>query len=139
MLYLKPWILIDAIVERIPNQKIVTLKNITSSDFFIRGHFPHRSIYPGMLLVEGVKQSTELLIQVDNDEGMASISHLSARFIRPVLPGDTIIYTVERIADKQETLSFHAIGQRNKEVMIRMDITLATLTNAADPLANEER
>jgi len=89
----KPWMFVDRIVALQPNERIVTLKNISGSDCFVRGHFPNYSVYPGLLLTEGMKQSAQLLLAHSGwmaEE--ASFRQLSARYLCPVRPGDQVIY-----------------------------------------------
>lgn len=88
----KPWILVDKIIEIKPEAQITAIKYISTSDYFIQGHFPHLSIYPGVLLVEGVRQCVEILF---NEMGL--FQDLNARFLKPVYPGSAVIYKVSML------------------------------------------
>lgn len=99
--YRKPWVLVDNIVEVHGSERIVTQKLITTSDYFLQGHFPHYSIYPGMLVMEGMKQSAELLLILSGSlcsrRGVGRLRQLAARFAQPLEPGDTVTYIVTRM------------------------------------------
>jgi len=47
-----PFLLVDRILEIVPNEKIVALKNVTINEPFFQGHFPGAPIMPGVLIVE---------------------------------------------------------------------------------------
>ena len=52
-----PFLLVDRVLEVVPNEKITTLKNVTMNEPFFQGHFPHMPVMPGVLIVEGMAQS----------------------------------------------------------------------------------
>lgn len=114
----KPFILIDKVLSISNRKKIVTLKNISNSDIYLWGHFPSYSIYPGMLLLEGLNQTVELLMKNSAYKGW-NISKSSSRFIQPVIPGDSIIFTAELVREDNQTLVFKCIGERDSHVIIR--------------------
>ncbi|WP_270166442.1 3-hydroxyacyl-ACP dehydratase FabZ family protein [Paenibacillus sp. SYP-B4298] len=96
--YPKPWRMFDRVVD-IEEQRIATIKLISFSDYYIAGHFPSYSVYPGMLLLEGMKQSAVLLSTCahcanDVESGLPGMTELSVRFLRPVVPGDTVRFEV---------------------------------------------
>ena len=123
--YKKPWILIDCICS-IDDKSIVTKKLISYSDRFIEGHFPGRSVYPGMLLLEGITQSIEILVAKKKSLIVRpELSEYSVRFIKQVIPGDTVIFHINL---KNEGIFdiFKAIGTVNDEVIIKANIKAKT-------------
>ena len=46
-----PFLLIDRVVELIPGQRITATKNVTINEPFFQGHFPHRPVMPGVLII----------------------------------------------------------------------------------------
>ena len=52
-----PFLLVDRILEIVPNEKIVALKNVTINEPFFQGHFPGAPIMPGVLIVEAMAQT----------------------------------------------------------------------------------
>ncbi|MBU8772114.1 FabA-like domain protein [Cytobacillus oceanisediminis] len=119
--YQKPFILIDKVIASRPHHHISTLKVIATSDIYLWGHFPSYSIYPGMLLLEGVKQSSEILIGQSGYNGW-SIKSSSSRFIQPVVPGDIITYYVEMEKKNEELISISGIGKRELETVVRVKL-----------------
>jgi 3-hydroxyacyl-[acyl-carrier-protein] dehydratase len=124
----KPWILIDKVVQYVSGKQIVTKKHISTSDFFIAGHFPSYSVYPGMLLLEGLKQSAELLNYLSDHERSLSenssytrflMTSCDARFLLPAVPGDTIEYIVELVSSVDGLFEYRGEGLKNDKVGIR--------------------
>ena len=51
-----PFALVDRVIEHVPGQKAVALKNITINEPQFQGHFPERPLMPGVLIVESMAQ-----------------------------------------------------------------------------------
>ena len=56
-----PFILIDRILEILPREKVVALKNVTINEPFFQGHFPENPIMPGVLIIEAMAQAGAVL------------------------------------------------------------------------------
>ncbi len=44
-----PMILIDRVIDLIPGEKVVALKNVTINEPYFTGHFPTTPVMPGVL------------------------------------------------------------------------------------------
>ena len=92
-----PFLLVDRVIELEPDQRVVTLKNVTINEPFFNGHFPGHPVMPGVLLVEAMAQAAGLLTQLSNRIKGNNASPLfylvkvdNARFSAPVVPGDQL-------------------------------------------------
>ncbi|MBE1161629.1 3-hydroxyacyl-ACP dehydratase FabZ [Dyella acidiphila] len=92
-----PFLLVDRVIEIVPDQSVVTLKNVTINEPFFNGHFPGHPVMPGVLIVEAMAQSAGLLTQLSARLKGGSPSALfylakvdNARFNAPVVPGDQL-------------------------------------------------
>jgi 3-hydroxyacyl-[acyl-carrier-protein] dehydratase len=92
-----PFLLVDRVVEIVPDQSVVTIKNVTINEPFFTGHFPGHPVMPGVLIVEAMAQSAGLLTQLSARLKGGSPSALfylakvdNARFNAPVVPGDQL-------------------------------------------------
>lgn len=93
-----PFLLVDRVLDFVPSQKIVALKNVTVNESFFNGHFPARPVMPGVLIIESMAQAAGLLMLAqDGYKGkiayFTGIDH--ARFRKAIVPGDQIIMEVE--------------------------------------------
>ena len=79
---------IDRIIEISPGERIVALKNVTTDDPHLQGHFPGNPLMPGVLLLEAMAQTAGLLLPAGSSAFLAQVKE--ARFRRPIVPGDQI-------------------------------------------------
>jgi 3-hydroxyacyl-[acyl-carrier-protein] dehydratase len=87
-----PFLLVDRIVEVVPDERIVGIKNVTINEHFFAGHFPGNPIMPGVLIVEALAQAAGVLAFKSGVEGSAVyfMAIEKARFRKPVVPGDQV-------------------------------------------------
>lgn len=92
-----PILLVDRVIEFEANQRIKALKNVTINEPFFMGHFPHRPVMPGVLMLEALAQTAALLSfeSMGQDPGDDTVVYFvgidGARFKRVVEPGDQLI------------------------------------------------
>jgi 3-hydroxyacyl-[acyl-carrier-protein] dehydratase len=92
-----PFLLVDRVIELVPDKSIVALKNVTINEPFFQGHFPGHPVMPGVLIVEAMAQTAGLLTQISSRLKGSSGSPLfylakidNARFNAIVAPGDQL-------------------------------------------------
>lgn len=89
-----PFLLVDKIIELEPRVRIVGIKQVTINEPFFAGHFPEAPVMPGVLQIEALAQVGAILALrefEDRDDKIPFFSGIeSARFRRPVVPGDTL-------------------------------------------------
>ncbi len=96
-----PFLLIDKVVDIVKGESAVGEKGVTVSEPYFQGHFPQRPIMPGVLIVETMAQTAGVLVVHSlGDEAMNKLVYFmtidSARFRRPVVPGDMLRIHVTR-------------------------------------------
>jgi 3-hydroxyacyl-[acyl-carrier-protein] dehydratase len=79
---------VDRVLDIVPGERIVALKNVTANDPHLQDHFPGNPLVPGVLVVESMAQTAGLLLPEGSSAFLAQIKE--ARFRRPVIPGDQI-------------------------------------------------
>ena len=93
-----PFLLVDKIIELVPREKIVAVKQVTANEHFFQGHFPEAPVMPGVLIIEALAQAGAILALREMEDRQNKIPFFSgidrARFRRPVVPGDTLILEV---------------------------------------------
>ncbi len=99
-----PFALVDRIIEFVPGEKAVGIKNVTMNEPHFQGHFPGRPIMPGVLILEAMAQVGGVVLtqMTDLQGGLFVFAGIDkARFRRPVVPGDQLIITSELLVVKQ--------------------------------------
>lgn len=99
-----PFLLVDRIIDYVPGKKAVGIKNVTFNEPQFQGHFPGRSLMPGVLIIEAMAQvGGVVMTQMPDSKGglfvFAGIDKV--RFRRQVVPGDQLVMTVELLWVKQ--------------------------------------
>jgi len=93
-----PFLLVDRIIELVPRQRIVGIKQVSINEPFFQGHFPGTPVMPGVLVVEALAQVGAVLALreiEDRDSKLVLFTGIKeARFRRPVVPGDTLVLEV---------------------------------------------
>ncbi|MFI5175684.1 MAG: 3-hydroxyacyl-ACP dehydratase FabZ [Terriglobia bacterium] len=101
-----PFLLVDRIEELVSGERVVGLKNVTINEPFFAGHFPQAPVMPGVLILEAIAQVGAVLVLKDMPDRLNKLVYFvaieSAKFRRPVLPGDQlrIVVTVESMRSK---------------------------------------
>ena len=57
-----PMLMVDRVVEVVPDESAVGIKNVTVNEPAFQGHFPQRPIMPGVLIVESMAQTAAVLV-----------------------------------------------------------------------------
>ncbi len=93
-----PFLLVDRIVELVPRERIVGVKQVTINEPFFQGHFPGAPVMPGVLVVEALAQVGAILALreiADREQKLVLFTGIKeARFRQPVVPGDTLMLEV---------------------------------------------
>jgi len=91
-----PFLLVDRVLECVAGERIHALKNVTFNEPFFPGHFPHRPVMPGVMIIEALAQAAGILafktakVVPDNDTRFYFVAIDNARFRKPVEPGDQL-------------------------------------------------
>lgn len=99
-----PFALVDRIIEYVPGQRAVGIKNVTINEPHFQGHFPGRPLMPGVLIVEALAQVGGIIVTQlpDLPKGLFVFTGIdNVRFRRPVVPGDQLILSVELLSIKR--------------------------------------
>jgi beta-hydroxyacyl-ACP dehydratase FabZ len=93
-----PFLLVDKIIEMVPRERIVGVKQVTVNEEFFKGHFPGAPVMPGVLQIEALAQVGAILALREFENREEKIPFFTgienARFRKPVVPGDTLILEV---------------------------------------------
>ncbi len=133
-----PFLLVDRVLELDKGKTIKALKNVTMNEPFFEGHFPHRPVMPGVLMLEALAQAAALLAfdaldTSPNDETVYYFAGIDgARFKRPVEPGDQLILEVELLRMKAGIFKFKTRASVAGETAVEAELTCAMRAIAAE-------
>ncbi|WP_193198944.1 3-hydroxyacyl-ACP dehydratase FabZ [Nostoc sp. MG11] len=103
-----PFLLLDRIIDYVPNKRAVGVKNVTVNEPHFQGHFPGRPLMPGVLIVEAMAQVGGIILKQmpGFEDGLFVFAGIDkVRFRRQVVPGDQLVMTVELLWVKQRRFS----------------------------------
>lgn len=129
-----PFLLVDSIIDLIPNKKVVALKNVSINEPYFNGHFPGRPIMPGVLILEALAQAAILLTVDPNQEPDTSAEYYftgieKASFKKPVVPGDQLMLTVDFERKKLNCYCFRVCASVSETIVVEALIKCAVLKN----------
>jgi 3-hydroxyacyl-[acyl-carrier-protein] dehydratase len=107
-----PFLLVDRITELEAGVRIAGFRNVSINEPFFSGHFPGHPVMPGVLIIEALAQVACILAIESSDEGVRSkvtyfVGIDSAKFRKPVFPGDQLCLEVEAVACKRGIWCFN--------------------------------
>jgi 3-hydroxyacyl-[acyl-carrier-protein] dehydratase len=98
-----PFSLVDKIIEFVPGERAVGVKNVTINEPHFQGHFPDQPVMPGVLIIEAMAQVGGIVLTQfpDIPTGLFMLTGIDkAKFRRPVVPGDQLVMTMELVRIK---------------------------------------
>ena len=129
-----PLLLVDRVLELEHGKRIKALKNVSVNEPYFVGHFPHRPVMPGVMILEALAQSAALLSfdavgKTPDDKSIYYFAGIdSARFKRPVEPGDQLILDVELERMKSNIFKFKARATVDGELAAEAGLMCAVRT-----------
>jgi 3-hydroxyacyl-[acyl-carrier-protein] dehydratase len=107
-----PMLMIDRVIDLVPDQRATGIKNVTINEPFFQGHFPGAPLMPGVLIIEAMAQTAAVLVVATlGAEREGSLVYFmsidSARFRKPVKPGDVLRVHVEKGRNRGNVWKFN--------------------------------
>jgi len=131
-----PFLLVDRVLEIEKGKRIKALKNVTINEPFFVGHFPHRPVMPGVLMLEAMAQAAALLsfatqgVTPDDKTVYYFAGIDAARFKRPVEPGDQLVMDVELLRHKAGIYKFKGVTRVGEELACEAELMCTMRTVA---------
>ena len=138
-----PMLLVDRVLDYELGKSIVAIKNVTVNEEFFNGHFPHKPVMPGVLMIEALAQTAALLsfLTMGKKPDSSSVVYFvgidAARFKRPVGPGDQLRMEVEITRSSRGIYKYKARGSVDGETALEAELmcTMRSSTDASQPAA----
>lgn len=117
-----PFLLLDRIIEVVPEKRIVALKNVTINEPFFQGHFPGKPIMPGVLVIEAMAQAGGVLVYQSTGPdpfkgGIYFLGMDRVRFRKPVVPGDQIVFRAEVLHQRKKAIKMAGTAHVDDELV----------------------
>lgn len=132
-----PFLLVDRIIELVPMERVVGIKQVTINEPFFQGHFPGAPVMPGVLVVEALAQCGAVLALreiEDRDKKLVLFSGIDkARFRRPVVPGDTLVLEVTALRFRQRAQRMRGEAKVNGQLVAEAEIMSIVADREAMP------
>ena len=123
-----PLLMIDRVLECEPGKRILALKNVSANEPYFPGHFPHRPVMPGVLILEAMAQAAAILVfqtlgARPDDKSVYYYAGIdNARFKRPVEPGDQLRIEVLILGSKRGIWKFGCTARVGEHLASEADI-----------------
>ncbi len=137
-----PLLLVDRVLDWESGQRITAIKNVTINEEFFNGHFPHKPVMPGVLMIEALAQSAALLAfltigqKPDDNAVVYFVGIDGARFKRPVEPGDQLKMEVQILRQSRGIWKFQAKASVDDQLAVEAEL-MCTMRSIAEPAAAE--
>lgn len=128
-----PFLLVDRVLE-LEEDRIVSLKNVTVNEEFFNGHFPGKSLMPGVLQVEAMAQSACIMLMEnhigDIDEKLVVFTGIkNAKFRKSVVPGDQLRMEVKLVNKRRNFVTMEGTATVDGETACELEASAAIVSN----------
>jgi len=133
-----PFLMIDRVVDVVPNQSAVGIKNVSANESFFAGHFPNHPVMPGVLIIESMAQTAAVLVvETLGPEAAGKVVYFmsieGAKFRRPVVPGDQLRIHVTKERNRGNVWKFHAVARVDEISVAEATYAAMIMDRAAAP------
>ncbi len=113
-----PMLLVDRVIDIVPNVSAVGIKNVSINEPYFQGHFPKRPVMPGVLIIESMAQTAAVFVVQTLGKGAEGklvyfMSVDDARFRKPLTPGDTAHIHVTKLQQRRNVWRFRGEAKVN--------------------------
>lgn len=126
-----PFLLVDRVSDYKEGEYLNGFKNVSFNEPFFTGHFPHRPVMPGVLILEALAQATGILAykstgKTPSDESLYYLVGIDkARFKQPVIPGDQLQLEVKVIKTMRGVWKFDGKALVDGKVVCEAELMCA--------------
>lgn len=133
-----PFLLVDRVKDMTLYQSATGIKNVTINEPFFQGHFPNHPVMPGVLIVEAMAQTAGILVIQSMNEDKPEdkekerlvyfMSIESAKFRKPVSPGDSLQLKVNALQGRRNVWKFEGKAYVDEILVAQAQYTAMIIT-----------
>lgn len=138
-----PLLLVDRVLNVELGKTITAIKNVTANEEFFNGHFPHKPVMPGVLMIEAMAQTAAILsfmtmnVKPDENSVVYFVGIDNARFKRPVEPGDQLKMDVEILRVSRGIWKYKAVASVDGKVAVEGELMCTIRANENSQAAGQ--
>ena len=123
-----PFLMIDRVIECVNDSHAVAVKNVTINEPFFQGHFPGTPVFPGVLIIEAMAQTSAMVVvnTMGKDAEGKLVYFMSideAKFRKPVVPGDQMHIRVEKAKQRKNIWKFDCTAHVDDKKVAEATVT----------------
>jgi 3-hydroxyacyl-[acyl-carrier-protein] dehydratase len=126
-----PFLLVDRVLECKPGESLTAIKNVSFNEPHFTGHFPEKSLMPGVLIIEALAQATGLLgFRTMSQEPKDDVLYMlvgvdNVRFKRQVVPGDQLMLNVRVVKRARDIWKFSCVASVDGDTVTSAELLCA--------------
>lgn len=128
-----PFLMLDRVVELVPGVRVAAIKQLTGNEWFYQGHFPHKAVTPGAMILEGMAQAAIIFLHFCDEEIVPKVTYLlgsaKIRYLEPVLPGSSLHIEVTPVRVTSRAGLVQAVATVDGVVVARGELGLGMKSN----------
>jgi 3-hydroxyacyl-[acyl-carrier-protein] dehydratase len=133
-----PMLLIDRMIDIVPNESATGVRTISISDPIFVGHFPGHPIMPGVMIVEAMAQTSGALVMhsmnvTADDKLVYFMSIDKAKFRAPVVPGDVLMIPVKMLKVRKPVWRFAGEAYVNGKLVAEAEYSAMIMDQTGRP------
>lgn len=138
-----PFLLVDRVLDYVPGETLIALKNVSCNEPFFEGHFPGNPVMPGVLIIEALAQAAGILgfLSVGRTPADGYVYLLAgadrARFRRKVVPGDQLTLKVKLSSAKRGLYKFACQALVTDQIAAEADVLIIEQALSDQPVPKE--
>ena len=128
-----PFLMIDRVVDVVPNRSAVGVKNVSVNESFFAGHFPNHPVMPGVLIIESMAQTAAVqVVETLGPDAAGKVVYFmsieGAKFRRPVVPGDQLRFVLTLLKLRKGTSKMRGEAFVDEQLVAEAEL-LATIVD----------